>query len=142
MLMSAYTLIVVCGERPVGDEDCVLPRGDNEAAGHWVRRYRGVKELPSGAPMRPIRAIELASGWYFDSLHVPGVLNDIADCISRWKPATFVETLPPSVPLLIVRSGIWELCTLALAVNSSAKPLRERLNASTKNTSSIGSCFT
>ena len=32
MMMSAYMLVVVCGERPVGDKDCVLLRGDNEAA--------------------------------------------------------------------------------------------------------------
>lgn len=27
----------------------------------------------------------MSSGWRFDALHVPGVLNDVADGISRWK---------------------------------------------------------
>ena len=91
--------------------------------------------------MRLMGVIEVASGWHFDSLHVPAVLNDVADGISKWKPVTFVETLPPSAPLLDGRSRTWELCTLDLAVNSSAKPLRERLNVFTKNISGIGSCF-
>ena len=29
MVMSAYMFVVVCGERPLGDRDCVLLRGDN-----------------------------------------------------------------------------------------------------------------
>ena len=32
MVMSAHMLVVVYGERPVGDKDCVLLRSDNEAA--------------------------------------------------------------------------------------------------------------
>ena len=58
MVMSAYMLAEVCGERPVGNEDCVLLRGDNEAAVHCVRRCRGAgKEPRSGALMRQIGAI-------------------------------------------------------------------------------------
>ena len=34
IMISAYMLIVVCGKHPVGDRDCVLLRGDNEAAVH------------------------------------------------------------------------------------------------------------
>ena len=41
IMMSAYMFVVVCGERPVGDKDCVLLRDDIEAAVHWVRRCRG-----------------------------------------------------------------------------------------------------
>ena len=41
MVMSAYMLAVVCGERSVEDSDYVLLRGDNEAAAHWVRPSRG-----------------------------------------------------------------------------------------------------
>ena len=84
MVMSAHMLVVVYGERPVGDKDCVLLRSDNEAAVHWVRRCRGGgKELRSGALMRLMGAMELPGGWNFESLHVPGVLNDVADGISR-----------------------------------------------------------
>ena len=37
----------------------------------------GGKELRSGALMRLMGAMELPGGWHFDSLHVPGVLNDV-----------------------------------------------------------------
>ena len=93
MVMSAYVLVVMCGERPMGDRDCVLLRGDNEAAVHWVRRCRGGKEPRSRAFMRLIGAIELAGGWHFDSIHV-------FDGISRWNPGDIsqhIATLRPSV---------------------------------------------
>ena len=77
MVMSAYMLVVVCGEHLVGDTDCGLLRGDTEAEVNWVRRCWGGKEPGSGALMRLMRTTELAGGWHFDSLHVPGVLNDI-----------------------------------------------------------------
>ena len=31
--------------------------------------------------MRLMGDIEIAGGWYYDPLHVPGVLNDVADGI-------------------------------------------------------------
>ena len=79
-----------------------------------------------------------------DSLHVPGVLNDVIDGISRWNPCDICRNSAA------LRSPIdwqerdlevesWELCTSALAANASAKPLRERLNALTKVISGVGS---
>ena len=55
-------LVVVCGERPVGNKDCVLLRGDIEAAVHWVQRCKEGKDPRSGALMHLIGAIELAGG--------------------------------------------------------------------------------
>lgn len=37
-LISAHMMVGVCGERPVGDEDCAWLRGDNETTVHQVRR--------------------------------------------------------------------------------------------------------
>ena len=93
MVMSAYMLVVVCGERPVGSRDCVLLRGGDEAAVHWVRHWRGGKEPLPGTLVCLRGAIELAGGWHFDSLHVPGVLNDIADDIPRWNPGDIYRDL-------------------------------------------------
>ena len=83
MVLSTYMLVAVCGELPVGDKDCVLLRGDNEVAAQWVRRCRGSKEPRPGVLIRLMGAIELASGCHLDSFHVTGVLNDIADGITR-----------------------------------------------------------
>ena len=59
--------------------------------------------------MRLMGARELPGGWHFDSLHVPGVLNDVADGVFRGgTPVISVEALPPSVPLSIGRNGTWE----------------------------------
>ena len=42
-------------------------------------------------------------------LHAPGVLNNVTDGIfSGETPVICVETLPPSIPLLIDSSGAWE----------------------------------
>ena len=88
--------------------------------------------------MRLMGAIKLAGGWHFDSLRVPGVLNDVADADRHFA------VLHPSIDWQERDLGVQgrELCTLALAANSSAKPLRERLNALTKVISGVGSCFT
>lgn len=53
--------------RPVGDGECVLMRGDNEAAVQWIRRCRRGKGPCSGALMRLLAAIELACGWKFEA---------------------------------------------------------------------------
>lgn len=77
MVISAWVLVILCEDLPKQADDCVF-RGDNEAGVQWVRRRRAGKEPRSGALMRFL-------GWNFDALHVPGVLNDIAYAISRWK---------------------------------------------------------
>lgn len=86
MVMTVYVLALVCCTRPVGDSDCVLLRGDNEAAVQWVRRCRGAKQPRSGALMRLLRAIEPAGGWNFEALHVPGILKEVADGIFALGP--------------------------------------------------------
>ena len=97
MRMPAYMMIVVCDERPVGDKNYVLLRGDNETEVHWMRRCREDKEPRPGALMRLMEAIELADGWPFDSPHIPGVLNDDADGISKWNPGAICRNLGGSV---------------------------------------------
>ena len=67
MVVSAWVLVSLCAERPAALGDCVLLRGDNEAAVEWVRRCRGGKEPRSGALMRLLGVLELSSGWHFDA---------------------------------------------------------------------------
>ena len=50
--------------------------------------------------MRLMGAIELSGGWHFDSLRVPGVLDDVPDGISRWNPGDICRSftaLGPSI---------------------------------------------
>ena len=83
MVVSAWVLVVLCAERPSAKGDCVLLRGDNEAAVRWVRRCRGWLEPWSGALMRLLGVLEVSSGWHFDALHVRGIHNVVVDGISR-----------------------------------------------------------
>ena len=41
MAISAWMLVVLCEDLPTQAGDCVMLRGDNKAAVHWVRRCRG-----------------------------------------------------------------------------------------------------
>ena len=59
MVMSAYMMVGVCRERPVGDRDCVLHRGDNEAVVHGVRHCLGSPVVGSHAP----NGSDKAGGW-------------------------------------------------------------------------------
>ncbi|CAB1112908.1 unnamed protein product [Ectocarpus sp. CCAP 1310/34] len=73
-------------------------RGDNEDSVAWIQRCRGGKEPRSSALMRMLGAIEVSSGWLFQSSHVPGVLNSIADGISRWQPDDVYDNLCAAAP--------------------------------------------
>ena len=48
MVMPSHMRVVVSCERPVGDRDCALLLGDNEATVHGVWRCRGVKSVDPG----------------------------------------------------------------------------------------------
>ena len=48
----------------------------------------------------------MSSGWDFDALHVPGVLNDVADGISRWKESEIHANLLARAPTSHGRFGI------------------------------------
>lgn len=69
----------------------MLLRGDDEDDAHWARRCRGGKEPRSRALMRLLGAIELVDGWYFGFLRIVGVLNDVADGISRWNSVELLK---------------------------------------------------
>ena len=43
--------------------------------------------------MRYLGVLEIASGWYFDAKHIPGILNDVADGISRWSRTSITTNL-------------------------------------------------
>ena len=140
---SAWVLVSSCAERPSATGDCVLLRGDNEAAVQWVRRCRGGKEPRSGALMRFLGVLELSSGWHFDAKHVRGIFNVAADGISRWDRASVLlnlRSVRPDVPWQVRDLGAvgTSLCTSALASDSCEAPLRPRLNALIRGILALG----
>ena len=101
MVISAWVPVSSCSERPSAMGDCVLLRGNNEAAVQWVRRRRGGKEPRSGAFMRLLGVLELSSGWHFDAKHVRGIFNVAADGVSRWDGSSVLlnlRSVRPDVP--------------------------------------------
>ena len=62
IVVSAWVLASPCAECPSLAGDCVLLRGDNEAAVKWVRRCRGDKKPRPGALMCFLGALDLSSG--------------------------------------------------------------------------------
>lgn len=136
MFMGAWLLAGQQRDVPRVEHGCVLLRGDNEASVAWIQRCRGGKEPRSGALMRMLGALEVSSGWCFQALHVPGVLNSTADGISRWEPGEVLTNLratAPHVPWQVVSLGAAgrALCSSVLATSSSAELLRARLSGLT-----------
>ena len=133
MVLGAYVLVVLREERPIVLSDRVLLQGDNNSAVHWIQRCRGGAEPRSGALMRLLGVLEVAGGWCFDAEHVPGVLNNIADGISRWEVTSVQSHLVALCP-----NVSWQeydlgdkgkgLCSCILASGSSDMPLRGRLS--------------
>ena len=134
MVVSAWVLVSPCAERPAALGDCLLLRGNNEAAVEWVQRCRGGKEPRTRALMRLLSVLESSSGWHFDAKHVRGIFNVAADDISRWDRASVLVNLRAVRPEIMWQehdlgaAGI-SLCTSVLASNSCDTPLRPRLNA-------------
>ena len=101
MIVSGWVLVFSCAERPSATGDCVLLRGDKEAAVQWVRWWRGGNQPRSDALMRLRGLLELFSGWHFDSKHVRGIFQVAADGISRWDHASVLlnlRSVRPDVP--------------------------------------------
>ena len=124
----------VCRVAVAYSRDCVLLRGDNEAAVQWVRRCRGGLEPRSVALMRLLGVLDVSSGGHFDALHVRGIHNVVADGISSWDRDSVLVNLRairPDVPWQMRDLGDAGkvLCTSVLASNSCGSPLRPRLNA-------------
>ena len=133
MVVSAFVLVPSCADRPSATGYCVMLRGDNEAAVHWVHRCRGGLELRSGALMRLVGVLEVLSGWHFEATHVCGSHNAAADGISRWDRGSVLDNLRaarPNIPWQVREPGTIgiSLCTSWLATNSCDTPLRPRLN--------------
>ena len=132
MVVGAQVLITQQQLVPQEMGDCIQLRGDNEPSVAWIQRCRGGKEPRSGAIMRLLGVIEVSSGWIFQSSHVPGVLNSLADGISRWHPADIHANLCAAAPTVRwqeveLDQASQDLCSAVLGPASSAALLRLRL---------------
>ena len=77
---------MLCEDLPIQAGDRVLFGRDKRGGSALDATVsgRGGKDPRSGALMRSLGGVlEMSRGWNFDSTHVPGVFNDVADGISR-----------------------------------------------------------
>lgn len=105
---------------------------------------RGGEEPQFGALMRFLGVLQMPSGWNVDAMHVPRVLNDVADGISWWdKPTTHSNPshAPPRIPRQVRGlggNGKIIVHIRVLASNSCETSLRRHLGALTKDIFFVG----
>jgi len=100
MVVTAFVMVDMRGERPGRKGEAVLMRADNEAAVTWVKRCRGggKKQARVGALMRMMGALEGRGRWCFQARHVRGVDNRLADGLTRWREEQIPEKLNAECP--------------------------------------------
>lgn len=146
MVVGAWVFLVQSDMQPAYALDSIRMRGDNSSAVSWVNKCRGGKEPRSGALMRILGCLEMGSKWRFDSLHVKGSDNTIADGISRWEYDSINHRLCSSWPGVVWREQVLEpeaveLCSEILDASSSATQLRSRLRELTSRVGGLGALF-
>ena len=93
MMMSALVTQMTENDRPEYAGDTVLLRGGNVSAVSWLNRCGGARDKRAALVMRIMGRLEITSGWSHKAKHIPGVLNVLADGISRWQLDKIAEKL-------------------------------------------------
>ena len=83
MVLTAWAMHELVGDRPESKGDPILMRGDNFAVVTWAKRCGGARDKRAGLMMRMLGRLEIQGGYRYDAKHIPGVQNTIADGISR-----------------------------------------------------------
>lgn len=144
MVVTAYVMVVVKGDLPTVNGEPVLMRGDSSSAVTWVNRCGGTRDPRTAFIMRWLGVLEVNAGWCFESVHIPGYSNVLADGITRWNRSD----IPRKLTLLSPPSDIpWQeaslgeiggrACSAILQPFSHASELRRRL---TQLMPQIGNC--
>ena len=87
MVVTAWVMLELVGDRPAFEGDPVLMRSDNVAAVSWVSRCGGARDKRAGLFLRMLGRLEIKGRWSHLAKHIPGVTNTLADGISRWPRA-------------------------------------------------------
>ena len=91
MVLTAWVMHELAGDRPECKGDPILMRGDNFAAVTWANRCGGARDKRAGLMMRMLGRLEIQGGWRYDAKHIPGVQNTLADGISRWPRSELAD---------------------------------------------------
>lgn len=131
MVVGAQALVTQQQYVPQEMGDRIQLRGDNEPSVAWSQRCREGKQPWSGAIMRMLGVVEVSCGWLFQSSHVSGALNSLADGICRWHPDVHANlcAAAPAIPWQEVElnQASRDLCSAGLGAASSAAHSRLHL---------------
>ena len=81
MVVTAWVMLELVGDRPDPTGAPMLMRGENMAAVSWVSRSGGATDKGACLLMRMLGRLEIAGGWNHNAKHIPGVQNPLADGI-------------------------------------------------------------
>lgn len=84
MVVTAWVMQELVGDRPETRGDPILMRGDNVAAFTWSNRCGGARDMRACLMMRMLGCLEISGGWGYNAKHIPGIQNTLAEGISRW----------------------------------------------------------
>ena len=84
MVVTAWVMIELVGDRPDAKGDPILMRGENKAAVSWITRCGGARDKRACLLIRILGSLELTGGWNPTAKHIPGVRNTLEDGIWRW----------------------------------------------------------
>ena len=144
MMVSAFVIQITENDRRKYAGDPVLLRGDNVSAVSCLNRCSEARNKRAALGMRIVGRLEIISGWSHKVKHTSGVLNVLADGISRWQPDQIAEKLcshvkegdwrqvplgqnsveflsillQPAFPKEIVDEGMWSLLTHDTSLSS------------------------
>ena len=90
MVMTAWVMHSLVGDRPKNNNDPVLMRGDNMAAVTWSNRCGGARDKRACLMMRMLGRLEISGEWSYEA-NLPGVKNTLADGISRWPRSELAD---------------------------------------------------
>ena len=91
MVVTAWVMLELVGDRADAKGDPILMRGDNRAAVSWISRCGGARDKRACLLMRMLGRLEIKGGWNHTAKHIPGVQNTLADGISRWPRSVLAD---------------------------------------------------
>lgn len=144
MVVTAYVMVAVKGDMPTVTGEPVLMRGDSSCAVTWVNKCGGMRNPRAAFAMRWLGVLEMNSGWCFESAHIPGSSNILADGITRWNRTDIpynLRSLSPPSDIPWQETGVGEVggnaCSAILRPFCRESELRLQL---TRLTPQIGRC--
>jgi hypothetical protein len=148
MIITVWMILVVGGERPADNDvdAAIMMLGDNTSAVSWINKKGSKCSIRAAAVMRLLGMMEVVSGFHFDGEHIAGILNVIADGISRWADEEVQNNLTTMYPLpngqewerQQLTQEVLEFITKILGPASGVAALTHQLRISTSDISVSG----